>query len=395
MFKAFKYRIYPTDEQKVLIEKHIGACRFVYNLALETRKAAYSGYGVYLSQYDLTAQLAELKKECDWLREVNAQSLQGSIKSMDAAHQMFFKGYAGFPRFKKKTSAGSFHCPQSVYIKKGKLRIPKFKDGLEMVISRPHIGSIKTTTISKTNTGKYFASILCETGEQLPSKAPVDANSTIGVDLGIKTFAVTSKREEIESPKFLRKSESKLKYVQRKYSKRKGVRTKKRLSLLYEKVANQRKDFLQKTSSQLIRDNQSIAIEDLNIEGMLQNHKLAKSISDAGWGGLVFMLKYKADWYGKNILTIGRFEPSSKTCSSCGISNKELKLSDREWTCVCGVTHDRDFNAAKNIKAFALKNLSEGIRLKSRNELPALVGVLTSEVKRKPRFTTQGLHKYA
>ena len=380
MLKAFKYRLIPTKEQSVLLNKHIGACRFVYNLALETKQTAYAGYKVNLNCFDLIKQIPELKKECEWLKEINSQSLQQPIRNLDNAFTRFFKGQGDFPKFKKKSNGGSFNVPQNVYLENSKLIIPKFKKGIDVVLHRPIKGEIRQATISRTPTGKYFVSILCETGETNKPKAKIEENTSVGIDLGIKTFLVTSDGEYFDNPKFLRNSISKLKYVQRKFSKNKGKRTKYKLAKLHEKVANQRKDFLHKTSSELIKNHDSIAIEDLNIKGMLANHKLALSISDCGWSMFVDMLEYKAEWYGKNILKIGRFEPSSKLCSCCGSINKELTLKDREWTCSnCNSLLDRDVNAAINIKNFALKNILSGTDRKNQGKLPTLVGMLTLE----------------
>lgn len=381
MLKAFKYRIYPNAEQTILLNKHIGSVRFLYNLALETKQIAYAAKQVNLTRYDLQVQLKDLKNECVWLREVNSQSLQVALMNLDAAYLRFFKGQSDFPTFKKKSNGGSFNVPQSVELKNNKLVIPKFKEGIPIILHRPVKGAIRQATISRTPTGKYFVSILVDTNTEKPNKAPITENATIGIDLGIKDFAITSDGEVFENPKNLQKAQSKLKYVQRKFSKKKGKRTKNKLAKIHEKVANQRKDFLHKTSTKLIRDNQSICIEDLAVSNMVKNRKLAQAISDCGWHSFVTMLEYKAEWYGKNILKIGRFEPSSKTCSCCGSINKELTLQDREWTCKsCNSLLDRDVNASINIKNFALKNhLSAEHRLKNRNELPTLVGVLTSE----------------
>lgn len=380
MYKAFKYRIFPTEPQKELIAKHIGHSRFVFNLALETKNAAYIGAKHNYSAFDLVKQLPELKKELPWLKEVNSQSLQQAIQNMDIAFKKFFKG-DGFPKFKsKRKGKQSFSIPQNVIVENDLLIIPKFKEGIKMSLHRPTNGTIKSATISVTPTGKYFVSILCDTNTEIPTKAPITESTTIGIDLGIKDFAITSEGEVFENPKFLRNSISKLKYVQRKFSKKKGKRTKNKLAELHEKVANQRKDFLHKVSTKLIRENQTICLETLAVKNMVKNHNLAQAISDVSWSTFVSMLEYKAEWYGKNILRIGQFAPSSKTCS-CGVINKDLKLSDREWTCKsCGTTHDRDILAACNIKSFALKNILSGEhRLKNQDELPTLVGVLTPE----------------
>jgi len=381
MFKSFKYRLYPTEVQKELIAKHIGCCRFIYNLALETKTMVYAGSKINLSSFDLMSQLPELKKECIWLKEVNSQSLQQSITNMDMAFKKFFKGQNDFPKFKRKDSRGSFTVPQNVRIEYGLLKIRKFKEGIKMIFNRRFRGIIKKATISRTPTGKYFVSILVDTRKKLPDKVPIKEETTIGVDLGIKTYLVGSDGTKYENPKNLKKAQSKLKYVSRKFSKYKGKRTKHRLALIHEKVVNKRKDFLHKTSTELIKNHDTVCIEDLCINGMLKNHNLAQSISDVSWSMFVDMLKYKADWYGKNILQIGRFEPSSKLCNVCGTIKHDLTLEDRIWTCKsCNTKLDRDVNASINIKFFALKKyLSTGLTLKNQNELPTLVGVLTSE----------------
>ena len=372
MFKAFKYRIYPSELQKELITKHIGSSRFVYNLALETKNAAYIGSKHNFSPFDLIKQLPDLKKECEWLKEVNSQSLQQSIQNMDIAFKKFFKG-AGFPKFKSKHKGKqSFSIPQNVLVENNLLIIPKFKEGIDIVLHREIKGAIKSATISVTPTGKYFVSILVDTNTEIPTKAPITESTTIGIDLGIKDFAITSDGEVFENPKHLRKEQSKLKYVQRKYSKHTGKRTKKKIAKLHEEVVNKRKDFLHKVSTQLIRENQTICLEDLAVSNMVKNHNLAQAINDVSWSTFVTMLEYKADWYGKNILRLGRFAPSSKTCSCCGNINKELTLKDRKWTCkTCSTVLDRDVNAACNIKSFALKNILSGEHtLKNQDELP-------------------------
>lgn len=378
--RAFKYRLYPTTDQSVLLNKHIGSSRFVYNLALETKQMAWAGNRVNLNCFDLIKQLPDLKKECEWLKEINSQSLQQPIRNLDNAFTRFFKGQGNFPKFKKKSNGGSFNIPQNVLLKNGKLVIPKFKKGIDIVLHREIKGEIRQATISRTPTGKYFVSILCETGEPIKPKTVVKESTTVGIDLGIKTYLVSSDGKDFDNPKYLRKAQSKLKYVQRKYSKHKGKRTKQKLAILHEKVANKRKDFLHKTSSELIKNHDSLAIEDLAVSNMVKNHKLAQAISDVSWSTFVTMLEYKADWYGKNILKIGRFEPSSKLHANCGYINKDLTLSDREWTCPkCGELVSRDVNAAINIKSFALRNILSGTDRKNQGKLPTLVGALTLE----------------
>jgi len=381
MLKAFKYRLYPTTEQTILLNKHIGSARFIYNLALETKQTAYAGSKVNLDCFALIKQLPDLKEELPWLKEVNSQSLQFPIRNLDNAFTRFFKGQGDFPKFKSKHKGKqSFTVPQNFSLIDDKLYIPKFREGIKIVLHRPIKGTIKQATISRTPTGKYFASILCDTGELIPEKRPIAESTSVGIDLGIKSFLVTSDGEVFDNPTYLRKAQSKLRFTQRKYSKHKGNRTRHRLTVLHEKIANKRKDFLHKTSTQLIRENQTICIEDLNISGMLKNHCLAQSITDVSWSMFVTMLEYKAEWYGRNILKIGRFDPSSKTCSSCGYINKELTLKDREWICPeCGSVLDRDMNAAVNIKSFALKNYVSGTDTQIQGELPTMAGVMTPD----------------
>lgn len=380
MLKGYKYRLYPTKKQTILLNKHIGASRFVYNLALECKQMAYAGNKINLSCFTLHNQLKDLKTECEWLKEINSQSLQQAITNLDKAYTLFFKGQNNFPKFKKKSNKGSFNIPQNVKLENNKLIIPKFKEGIDIVLHRPIKGEIRQATISKTPTGKYYVSILCDTDELNKPKRKIKEENTVGIDLGIKNFLITSDGEIFDNPKYLHKAQSKLKYIQRKYSKYKGKKTKYKLAKLHEKVANQRKDFLHKTSSKLIKNHDSLAIEDLSVSNMLKNHKLAQSISDVSWSTFVSMLEYKAEWYGVNLLKIGRFEPSSKTCSNCGIINKKLTLSDREWTCIkCNTHHDRDINAAINIKNFSLRNYVSGTDTENHDELPTLVGVMTHE----------------
>ena len=382
MLKAFKYRLNPNEEQIVLLNKHIGASRFLYNLALETKQMAYVGNKHNLSCFELHSQLIDLKEELPWLKELNSQSLQQAITNLDKAYTAFFKGQNSFPKFKKKTNGGSFNIPQRVIVESGKLIIPKFtkKNSIDIVLHRELKGEIRQATISITPTGKYFVSILCETGEINKPKNKVKEETTIGIDLGIKDFAITSNGEVFENPKYLTKAQDKLKHIQSKYSKNKGKKIKQKLAKLHEKVINKRKDFLHKVSTKLIRENQTICLENLNVSGMIKNHNLAQAINDVSWSTFTTMLEYKAEWYGTNILKIGRFEPSSKTCSNCGNINKELTLKDRTWTCVkCNTTHDRDINAAINIKNFSLRNILSGTDRKNHEELPTLVGVLTHE----------------
>lgn len=383
MLKSYKFRLYPTEQQQVLISKHIGACRFVYNLALETKNLAYSTLRKNISIFDLMHQMVDLKKECEWLRDVDSQALQQSLIDLDRSFTSFFKGFSKFPSFKKKNQKMSFRNPHGarVVVENGLLFQPKFTDGIKIILSQEMIGEIRNTTISKTPTGKYFVSILCDTGEAMSEKEKIKEKTAIGIDLGIKDFIVTSDGLKTNNPKHLKAAQSRLKFLQRQASKKKkGSSNQKKaylkVALSHEKVANQRKDFLQKLSTQLIKNHDTLCLENLNIAGMVKNHNLAGAISDAGWGQFVEMLKYKGEWYGKNILQIPTFEPSTKICSSCGASNQKLTLADREWTCVCGVKHDRDINAAINIKKYCV-----GVQRKKSVELPTLAGALKQKIK--------------
>jgi len=403
VFKAYKYRLYPSEAQKELLNKHMGACRFLYNLALETKQAAFTGAKVNLSRFDLQKQLPDLKKECPWLKEVNSQSLQYALVCLDAAYKNFFKG-SRFPKYKSKHGKASFGVPQNVEMNTEDelLVIPKFKEGIRAKIHREVKGEIKSATLSRSKTGKYFVSILVDTQIPQPQKSPITEATSIGIDLGLKHFITTSSCEAVDNPRHLKAALKRLKFLQKKYSLYKGKRTKKKLTKQHELVANARKDFLHQLSSRLIRENQTICLEDLNVKGImarceskvdeqgkyLPNGQAAKnglnrSIGDAGWSMFVEFLTYKADWYGRNIVHIGRFEPSSKTCSSCGHIKRDMTLKDRTWTCdECGEKHHRDVNAAKNIKAMALQKAVCGMQTKTHGELPTLVGALTHEAQK-------------
>ena len=368
IYKAYKYRIQPNKEQEELISKHIGCSRWIYNYALNKKNKSYQETGKGLSRFDIQKDLPSLKKEenTSWLKEVNSQTLQASLENLDKAYTKFFKEKKGFPKFKsKKDNHQSFSIPQNTIVdfENGYINIPKFKTNIKCRLHRKFNGIIKTSTISKTPTGKYFISILVELNEELPKKKPLSENKAIGIDLGIKTFAVLSNRVEIENPKHLRKSIEKLKKLQRKVSKKqKGSSNRKKsivkLAKLHEKVANQRLDFLHKTTYYLVTNYDTLCLETLKANNMMKNHKLAQALSDISIGKFNEILEYKAKWNGVNILRIGQFTPSSRMCT-CGVVNKELKLSDRSWTCKsCGVKHDRDELAANNIKKFAFININ-------------------------------------
>lgn len=384
MLKAYKYRIYPNKYQKVLLAKHFGTVRFIYNWALDLKQKKYQETQENLSRYELQDKLPDMKKkeEFEWLKEINSQSIQATLINLDQAFTNFFRKNAQFPKLKSKHhSKDSFEVPQSTKVdfKTNKVFIPKFgKKGMTCKFSRELEGEIRSSTVSRNSSNQYFISILVENNIEIPKKEEIDADKTIGIDLGIKTFAVTSNGEKFENPKHLKKSEKKLKKVQRELShKVKGSnnRNKARLKVarVHQKISNQRNDFLHKLSTKLIRENQTICLEDLNIKGMMENHKLAKSIADCSWSEFVGMLEYKSEWYGKNIIKIGRFEPSSKLCT-CGVKNDNLTLKDREWTCSnCGCTHDRDSLGSWNIRTFGL--VKNNIPLGQRKYMPVRYGL--------------------
>jgi putative transposase len=381
MLKAFRYRIYPTIEQQKELNKIFGSVRFVYNLALETRLTAYSGSKKFLSLHEITKQLPELKEECKWLKKVNSQSLQMALRNQEIAWNKFFREGAGFPKFRKKTGTQTFQCPQNVKIdfEKCLLHLPKFNGALKIILHRKFKGKVKTVTISKTTTNKYFASVLVDNNKELPKKKPIKENTAIGIDLNLKETAVCSDGVRFENPKYLKHSIGRLKVLQRRLSKKKkGSNRYKRyhrtIALRHEKISNQRKDFLHKLSNQLVNNHDTLVFETLKVQNMMANHKLAGAISDAGWNMLIGFCKYKAEWNGKNVIQIGTFEPSTKLCSHCGYMNHSLTLADREWICPkCGTKHDRDKNSAINIKSFGLNKIfTAGMRGEDA-ETPAIV----------------------
>lgn len=367
-YRAYRYRLYPNEEQKVLIAKHLGSCRFIYNYALAKKVKAYQVDGTNLSRFDIQADLPNMKKsdEYCWLKEVNSLSLQASLANLDSAYTKFFREHKGFPNFKsKKDSKQSFSIPQNTKVdfENGRIFIPKFKSGIKAILHRTFDGIVKTSTITRTSTGKYFISILVEVDEPDVSMKPICENKAVGIDLGIKTFAVLSDGTEIPNPKHLKQSLDKVKKLQRSLlHKTKGSKNRdkarRKLALAHEQVTNRRNDFLHKVTSYLVNNYDTICLEDLNVKGMIKNHHLAQSLSDIAIGTFNTLLEYKAKERGVNILRIGRFEPSSKMCT-CGYINHNLTLAMREWTCPeCGSIHDRDLLAANNIKRFAFRNIN-------------------------------------
>ena len=363
MIKAYKYRLNPNEEQRIFFEKSFGCARCVYNWGLNLRNEAYQKDRTKLGFYDLCKNLTNLKHNEDyyWLNDVSNQSLQGSLRHLDFAFTRFFREKKGFPKFKTKKGKQSFQFVQKVSIDfaNHKVKLPKI-GWVNFYKNREFIGKIGTVTISKSTTGKYYMSIVVEDGLDLPAKAPINHETSVGIDVGIKDFAVLSNGQVFENPKYLEKAEKRLKVLQRRLAKKqKGSkrREKARLAVAkaHEKIKNCRTDYIHKVTSKIIRENQTVIIEDLNVDGMMKNHNLAKHIASVSWYEFFRQLQYKAEWNGVNLIRIGRFEPSSKMCL-CGAINKDLKLSQREWDCPnCGRHNDRDLLAAINIKRFGLQ----------------------------------------
>lgn len=366
MFKSFVFQLNPTHEQIISINNHLGCSRFIYNWGLNEKSKAYKDNQSKLSCFDLAKLLTGLKQqtEFDWLRDVQTQSLQMSLRNLDNAYTSFFNKRSKFPKFKsKKDSHQSYQYPQNVKIKDNLVYLPKV-GWVSYYKSREIIGKIKTVTVSKTPTDKYFVSILCDNSQPVPRKQPVIKSTTIGIDLGIKYFAVTSDGEVFENQKHFLKLQKRLRVEQRKLSRRfkKGAveqsknYQKQRLVVakLHEKITNQRLDNLHKISTYLVNKYDAICIEDLNVSGMLSNPKLSKHIQDCGWRTFRRLLELKCQEKGKNLIVIGRFEPSSKRCNTCGHIN-QISLSDRTFNCSnCNTLIERDLNAARNIKDYGL-----------------------------------------
>ena len=360
--KAYKYRIYPNKQQEELIQKTFGCCRFVYNQYLAKRIELYKTDKSTLNYNACSNDLRRLKQENEWLKEVDSVSIQSALKDLDVAYQNFFRrvkqgdSKAGFPRFKsKKENKKSYktkYTNGNIRVLSNKIKLPKL--GLvKCKVSKQIEGRILNTTISQNPSGKYFVSVCC-TDIEIPQYSSTSA--VVGIDLGLKEFAITSDGQHIENPKYLFKSQKKFAKLQRQLS-RKTIGSKNRnkarikVARQYEKITNQRMDFLQKLSTQLIKDYDVICLEDLKIKNMVKNHKLAKSISDVSWSEFNRELQYKAEWQHKIVQKIDTYYPSSQICSNCGYKFTGTKdLSVREWICPqCGVHHDRDENAAINI----------------------------------------------
>lgn len=363
--KTYRFRLFPTKEQEVLLNQHFGHSRWVYNHFLNERKEQYQKDKKSDNYYKQAATLTKLKKEEEtkWLKEVNSQTLQFALRSLDTAFLNFFRGNAQFPKFKSRKHKNTFTIPQFGTLTNNKISIPKFKEGIKVKLHREVKGKIGKMSITKTPTGKYYVSIFTEQQiEELPK-----TNKQVGIDLGLKDFVITSDNKKFKNNRYTKKYAKKLKKAQQHLSrKQKGSngfeKQKLKVAKIHEKIASCRLDTLHKVSKELVESYDLISIEDLNVKGMIKNHKLSKHIADASWGTFVTLLQYKCDWYGKELVKVNRFYPSSKLCVDCGWINQELKLSDREWTCKsCGVVHDRDVNASRNILKEGLKIFGQGL----------------------------------
>ncbi len=379
--KAYKYRLYPNKSQRELLEKHFGATRFVYNHFLERKISYYKETKKTIGWTKLANELVQMKHavEFAWLSEIGSQSLQQTIIDLDRAYTNFFRSNAAFPKFKsKKKSKRSFRCPEPKQIlvdfENDRLTIPKFtqtkKHGdnrIKCKFHRMFDGEIRQCTVSVDRCKHYFVSILVEESSPLPTKPKARRETALGLDFGIKTFLTTSRNEKIDSPRPYRLSLDKLKQHQSELlnfpKDSTAYRSKgEQIAKLHHKIVQQRKDFLDKLSYKLTNDNQieTVCIEDLSIKDMQKNGFKAsnRAISDLSWFAFVQMLQYKSDWSGKNLIKIGRFEPSSKTCNICGYVNHNLTLDMREWVCpTCNNVLDRDLNAALNIVDFAFSSM--------------------------------------
>ena len=364
MLKSYKYKLKPSEEQIVLLNKHFGSIRFVYNFFLNERKKEYETTNQSLNYYDNAKSLTELKKqeEFSWLNEINSQSIQSSLKNLEGAYNGFFKKRTSFPKFKSKHNKNSFCIPQFVKLENGKLKIPKFKNPIDLILSKSFTGTIKQATISKTPTNEYFVSILVETTHSVVPKT----GKSIGLDLGVKDFVITSDGYKYKNNRYTKTYAKQLKEQQQHLSRKtKGSnryqKQKIKVATIHKKITNSRIDNLHKVSTELIKKYDLIVLEDLNIKGMIKNHKLSKHISDASWSKFIELLTYKGQWNDKKIIKIDRFFPSSKTCNSCGYINQTLKLDMREWTCPsCKTKLDRDLNASINILKEGYKQISSG-----------------------------------
>ena len=364
IYKSHRFRIYPNKEQQAVLARYFGSVRFVYNHFLAERKKQYEETSRSDNYYAQAKTLTELKhsEEFSWLSEINSQTLQHALRHLETAYVNFFRGKAKFPSFKSKKAKNSFTVPQHCTIEGNRIYIPKFKEGIKVKEHRKVKGIIKSMTISLTPSGKYYVSILSKENYETIDKT----DKVVGIDLGLKDFVITSDGKKYKNHRYLKQYEKELATAQRHLSRKQHgsnsyEKQRRKVARIYEKISNCRTDRQHKVSLDLVRNYDIICLEDLNIKGMVKNHRLAKAINDASWGQFVSMLSYKAELNDKQVVKIDRWYPSSKTCHRCGWVNEGLKLSDRQWVCPhCGEVIDRDVNAAKNILSEGLRNISAG-----------------------------------
>jgi len=380
MHRGFRFRFYPNKEQELLLRKSLGSVRFVWNYFLDKRQTLWRQENKGMTYYDMAKELTQLKKEenYSWLKEVSITALRYGLYGLDETYKKFFKGNCGYPNFKKKSGRNSLNLDTSAFrFKNGKLFIAKSKHPLKVVWHRqlPQDFVVNHIKISLEPSGKWYVSMNCED----PSIQPLsESQNQIGIDLGVSTFATTSNGDKIKSPD-LKKGYQKLKKLQRRLSKKqKGSKNKNKARIKvarqYEKITNIRRNFHHQVSRKLVNENQVIVLEDLKVSNMVKNRKLSRAISEQGWYQFRLFLEYKCNWYGRELVVINQWYPSSKTCSSCGSIQPKMPLDIREWTCPdCGVVHDRDVNAAKNILAVGttVSACGESVRPKVLNELEA------------------------
>jgi len=363
MLKVYKYRVYPTSEQAILLAKSFGCVRWFYNFALNLTSETYSSTGKGLSRNDIINLLPSLKKEYEWLTEPPSQCLQQVALDLSSAFLNFFEKRAKYPNFKKKGQKQSIRFPQGIKLDGDCLTLPKLGKVYCKVSHLPS-GKLKSVTVSLTSSAEYYAACLYDDGKDIPASST--DGKAVGIDMGITHYAITSDGTKHGNPKYYRKYETRLAYKQKLLThKQKGSNNRKKARIKVAKVHNKitrcREDFLHKLSRKLVDENQVIVVENLAVKNMVRNHKLAKSISDAGWGQFCTMLKYKAEWEGKTYIEVDRFFPSSKTCSNCLHQVDNLSLDIRSWQCPkCQTLHDRDLNAARNIRDEGLRLLAGG-----------------------------------
>lgn len=363
MLNATRIRLYPNEDQQKTIAVQFGCVRWVWNNALAETQKLFRETGKGLNYHAMAVQLPKLKQDHEWLKDADAQALQQSVQNLARAFDNFFAKRGRYPRFKSKHGCQSFQYPQRVKIDGNKIYLPKV-GWLRCVVHREIVGRMKTVTVSRNACGQFYASVLTDDDAQLPQVST--EGKAIGVDVGLTHLAITSDGSKFDNPRHLRKAERNMKRKQQSLSRKmKGSKSRdkarKLVARVHERIACARKDYLHKLSRRIINENQVICVETLNVKGMMKNHKLARSVLDVGFGMLVNFLEYKAERAGKAFVKVDRWFPSSKTCSCCGTVASEILLSVRSWRCEgCGTTHDRDVNAAKNIRDEGLRMLAVG-----------------------------------